>query len=54
MSQPLFTFALSTENNEVIKYMCYLLFSLSKSILNDDSFKEYISPVIFLNLKYML
>ena len=29
-------------------------FHYLKSILNDDSFKEYINPVIFINLKYVL
>ena len=30
MSQPLFIFALFTENNEIIKQICRLLFSLSE------------------------
>ena len=36
-------------NKCVFVYIHYL-----KSILNDDSFKEYINPVVFINLKYML
>ena len=36
-------------NECVICYFDYL-----KIILNDDSFKEYINPVVFINLKYML
>ena len=36
-------------NECVICYLHYL-----KSILNGDSFKEYISPVVFINSKYML
>ena len=30
--------------------LCY--FHYLKSILNDDSFEEYINPVVFINLKY--
>ena len=30
--------------------ICY--FYWLKSILNDDSFREYINPVVFINLKY--
>ena len=32
--------------------ICY--FHDLKIILNYDSFKEYINPVVFINLKYML
>ena len=32
--------------------MCYLLFLLTKNILNEDSFKEYMNPVVFVSLKY--
>ena len=53
-SNPLFIFVLSTENNEIINWMLYLLFYYLESILNDDSLKEYINPVILINLKYML
>ena len=52
MSQPLFMFVLSTENklfNECI--ICY--FNYLKCIMNDDSFKEYNNPVVFINLRYM-
>ena len=49
MSEPPFTFDLCTENKYVIYYSRYV-----KSILNDDSFKKYINPVVFFNLKYML
>ena len=31
-----------------------MFFSFSKSILNDDSFKEYINHVVFIDLKYVL
>ena len=52
MSQPLFTFVLSTENNEIICYfyeiICY--FHNIKSIMNDDSFEKYIKPVAFITL----
>ena len=35
------------------KYViCY--FHFLKSILNDDSLKEYTNPVVFINLKFML
>ena len=36
-------------SKSVIYYFHYL-----KSILNDDSFNEYINTMIFINLKYML
>ena len=36
-------------NKCVIFYFHYL-----KSILNDDSFKEYINPVVFIDLSYMI
>ena len=49
MIQPLLIFVISTGNNEVIKcVICY--FHDLKSILNDDSFKKYIDPVVFINL----
>ena len=35
-------------NKSVISYFHYL-----RRILNDDSFKEYINPVVFINLKYI-
>ena len=55
MSQPHFTFVLSTEKkrNCLIKLfnsgICH--FHYLKSILNDDSFKEYIKPMVSINLK---
>ena len=51
MSQPLFIFVLYCLlfNKCVI---CY--FHDLKCILNDDSFKEYINPVVFINLRCML
>ena len=36
-------------------YKCVIYhFYYLKSILNDDSIKEYINPVVLINLKYML
>ena len=53
MSQSLFIFVFSIGNNEIINcVICY--FRYLSSILNDDSFKEYINPVVFINLKFML
>ena len=55
MSQPHFTFVLSTEKkgNCLIKLfnsgICH--FHYLKSILNDDSFKEYIKPMVSINSK---
>ena len=45
MFQPLFIFVLKLLNKRVI---CY--FHDLKIILNDDSFKEYINSVLFVNL----
>ena len=54
MSQLLFIIVLTTGNSEIIKcVICYYHHHL-KNILNDDLFKECVSPVIFINLKYML
>ena len=39
MSQPLFIFVLPTEDKDKALY--------------DNSFKEYINPVVFVNLKYI-
>ena len=36
-------------NESVIRYFHFL-----ESILNDDSFKEYMNPVVFIKLKYIL
>ena len=53
MSQSLFIFVFSIGNNEIINcVICY--FGYLSSILNDDSFKEYINPVVFINLKFTL
>ena len=54
MSQPLFILycllkTMKLFNNCVICYFHYL-----KNILNDDSIKEYINPVVFINLKCRL
>ena len=55
MSQLLVIFVLSTENNEIVQQMCYLLFSLNlKSILSNDLPKQYNNPIDFINFKYML
>ena len=51
MSQP---FVFTTGNNEIINKFVNSYFHSRKSILNDDSFKEYINFVVFINLKYML
>ena len=52
MSKPLFIFVLSTENNEIIKLLCVICyFHYVKSILNDDSIKEYIKTMALINLK---
>ena len=53
MSQPFFIFVLPTGNNEIIKQISCLLFSLSKMHSDDDSFKEYINHVIFINLNML-
>ena len=53
MSQPLFIFVLPTGNNEIIKQICYLLFSLSKSILMMIHLKN-ISTTWFLLIKTSL
>ena len=51
MSKPLFIFVLYTENNE-IKLLCDICyFHYVKSILNDDSIKEYTNLMALINLK---
>ena len=54
MSHTLFMFVLCTGNNEIIKYVNICYFYYLKRILNDDSLKKYINPVVFIDLKYML
>ena len=45
MSQPLFNFVLSTENNEIMLFSrSYRYFHNLKGIMNDDSFKKYMQP----------
>ena len=39
MSQSLIIFVLPTGNNEIIKEICHLWFSVSKKHSDDDSFK---------------
>ena len=46
MTQPLFIFELSNGSNEIIKLD--VLSVTLKNILNGDSFKEYVNPVVFI------
>ena len=50
MCQPLSSFLYCLQLHKCI--ICY--FHDLKSILNDHSFKKYISPVIFIDLKYAI
>ena len=53
MSQPFFIFVVPIGNNELFNKSAICYCHYLKSILN-DSFKEYINPVVFINFKYML
>ena len=50
MCQPLSSFLCCLQLHKCI--ICY--FHDLKSILNDHSFKKYISPVVFIDLKYAI
>ena len=51
MSQPPFILVLSTEKKKFSKCVIYYIHYL-KSILSDDSFKEYFNPMVSINLCY--
>ena len=51
--QHLFIFVFSTESKELLNKHVICYFDYLKSIFNDDSFKEYIKPLVSINLKHM-